>query len=83
MKFNEVTEMQLGQRVRVEYIEDLVAYQNNDRNRPVIIHPAGTVYEGVIFDIYSTEDSFSIVDDDGKQWGFSLPNNKLLVTLVW
>lgn len=80
MKFNEVTELQLGQRVRVEYIEDLVAYKNNDKNRPVIIHPAGKVYEGVVFDIYSPEDSFNIIDDDGKRWSFSLPNNKLLVT---
>lgn len=80
--FTEVGQMHLGQRVCVTRVKDLIAYRNNDKSQVVVIEPADTVYEGMVYDIYELEDSFSIILDDGRRLGFHLPNETLQVILI-
>ena len=80
--FTEIGQMQLGQRVRVTRVKDLIAYRNNDKSQVVVIEPAGKVYEGIVDDIDELEDSFGITLDDGKRWGFYFPGETLQVILI-
>ncbi|GIK42270.1 MAG: hypothetical protein BroJett011_61030 [Chloroflexota bacterium] len=80
--FTEIGQMQLGQRVRVTRVKDLIAYRNNDKSQVVVIEPAGTVYEGVVDDIYELEDSFGILLEGGRRWGFYFPSETLQVSLI-
>jgi hypothetical protein len=81
MEITRVDEMQLGQRVRVTRIKDSMGWHVNE-NKSVLIHPAGVVYEGVIDRIDIDEEYFGVTVDDGKKWGFHLPDDTLKVTLV-
>jgi hypothetical protein len=81
MEITRVDEMQLGQRVRVTRIKDSMGWHANE-NKPVLLHPAGEVYEGVIDRMNVDDEYFVITVDDGKGWSFHLPNDTLKVTLV-
>jgi hypothetical protein len=68
--FNQI---QLGQRVRVTLVEDFVVYVNGDKTRRKVLHPAGTVWEGIVTRT-DDEGGFVLRLDDGSQrcmWFFN------------
>ncbi len=75
----EANEIQVGQRVRVTRIKDLIAEWGDKRK---LIEPAGTIYEGVVSGVDINEESFTLTLDDGRRWGFHTYESTILITLL-